>query len=90
MRKTLRCLTWSLLTTLLFTTMALADCATDCSNSCADYGGQAYEDCMVGCLQDCQKYDPPAVPDVPEPTPVEPDEDTDGADDSDTPPGNEE
>ncbi|MEZ4601148.1 MAG: hypothetical protein R2940_15265 [Syntrophotaleaceae bacterium] len=57
---------------LLFSPLhAIADCAEDCVNDCDGKTGQAYEDCMVPCLQDCQKYDPSDVPDVPEPTPVE-------------------
>lgn len=66
-------LTGFLLTLMFLCTLAaqgLADCASDCVNSCDGKKGRAYEDCMVTCLQDCQKYDPPAVPDVPEPTPV--------------------
>ena len=47
---------------------ALADCAADCTKSCSGETGKAYEDCMVPCLQDCQKNDPPPVPSVPPPS----------------------
>lgn len=54
---------------------ARADCAADCVKSCSDKTGKDYEDCMVPCIQDCQKNDPPPVPPVPPPTPVKPSKD---------------
>ncbi len=59
---------------LLFVALPLAvfaDCAQECTSSCSGAQGQPYEDCMVTCLQDCQRYDPPPVPEVPAPTPVQ-------------------
>lgn len=47
------------------------DCGADCANSCSSSTGKAYEDCMLNCLNDCLDNDPPQVPDVPAPTPVE-------------------
>jgi hypothetical protein len=49
----------------------LADCGADCASSCSSSTGKAYEDCMLNCLNDCLDNDPPQVPDVPAPTPVE-------------------
>ncbi len=66
---------WLVLVGLVFflaSGVALADCGSDCAGSCDSLKGQEYEDCMVSCLQDCVQYDPPEVPEVPEPTPVEP------------------
>lgn len=57
---------------LFFSAYAGADCSSDCIKGCAGKKGKAYSDCMTSCLQDCVKYDPPAVPDVPAPTPVKP------------------
>ena len=51
-----------------------ADCGADCADSCSGSTGKAYEECMLGCLQGCLDNDPPQVPDVPAPTPVEPEE----------------
>lgn len=70
MRRTLRCLAWGSLVMLLATSVGWADCGSDCSSSCSSSTGKAYEDCMVSCIQGCQKNDPPPVPKVPEPTPV--------------------
>lgn len=49
----------------------VADCGEDCATSCQDKTGKDYSDCMEPCLKDCAKYDPPDVPEVPAPTPVE-------------------
>jgi hypothetical protein len=54
---------------------ALADCAADCVKTCEGKTGKDYEDCMVPCLQDCVKNDPPPVPPVSPPKPVEPPKD---------------
>jgi len=50
---------------------ALADCGEDCAKGCGSETGKAYEDCMVKCLQDCQKNDPPPTVPVSPPAPVE-------------------
>lgn len=50
-----------------------ADCGSDCASSCTG-SGKAYEDCMVDCIYNCIENDPPDVPDVPQPTPANPDE----------------
>jgi hypothetical protein len=46
------------------------DCGSSCASKCRSARGKAHEDCMVPCLQDCQRNDPPPVPKVPPPTPV--------------------
>ena len=60
-----------MMTTLGAVAPVLADCGSDCANSCSSSTGKAYEDCMLTCLNDCLDNDPPQVPDVPAPTPVE-------------------
>ncbi|APG24125.1 hypothetical protein A7E75_03065 [Syntrophotalea acetylenica] len=70
-----KCMTGLLLLTLLIalSTQAIADCGSDCASSCSAARGKGYEECMRSCLSGCIDYDPPQVPDVPEPTPVETD-----------------
>ena len=74
MRRILFCCALLSAVTLAYSMPVSADCGSDCSYSCDALKGQNYEDCMVSCLQDCVQYDPPYVPDVPEPTPVDPNE----------------
>ena len=53
-------------------------CGSDCVNQCSGASGgeeQVYKDCLDSCVAGCLE-DEPDVPDVPEPTPVEPDEST--------------
>jgi heat shock protein HslJ len=51
---------------------AAADCGSACSASCDALGsGPAWASCMEDCLDQCLANDPPEVPDVPPPTPVE-------------------
>ena len=49
---------------------ARADCGEDCSNSCDAGPAEEWARCMEPCLKRCLKEDPPAVPDVPKPTPA--------------------
>jgi heat shock protein HslJ len=51
---------------------AAADCGSACSASCDALGsGPEWAGCMEDCLDQCLANDPPEVPDVPPPTPVE-------------------
>lgn len=68
--------------TMLFLTISLAgawpavtraDCAGDCSTGCENDDAKEWARCTERCIKQCLKDDPPAVPDVPKPTPVEPD-----------------
>lgn len=49
-----------------------ADCASDCSSGCETDDAKAWASCTERCIKKCLKDDPPAVPDVPKPTPVDP------------------
>jgi hypothetical protein len=48
-----------------------ADCAGDCSSSCETDDAKEWARCTERCIKQCLKDDPPPVPDVPKPTPVE-------------------
>ncbi len=50
-----------------------ADCAGDCSTGCENPDAKEWARCTEQCIKGCLKDDPPKVPDVPKPTPVEPD-----------------
>jgi hypothetical protein len=54
--------------------LAAADCGEDCSNGCEGQPAEEWAACMEPCLRACLKNDPPDVPDVPAPTPVEDEE----------------
>lgn len=70
MKKLLFC-TILMMTFLGTAAQVFADCGADCANSCSEARGKGYEDCMLNCLNDCLENDPPQVPDVPAPTPVD-------------------
>lgn len=62
----------SVATITAFAPPALADCGSNCSAQCDYLGsGPDWAQCMNACLDECLANDPPAVPDVPPPAPVE-------------------